>query len=158
MRYYCLYKRCQVFLFEIVILFFIYNYINKRNVKYKNLLIMNNVKKSWQLLFCLIAEVAILLVGLEFFNPFPIEEHSQGGYMFIMTRCICLFSLVIGIVAISLRGIGQKDKGVFSMFNGGLIVVSILLTLFIGSLWPIFDVIIIVMITVFIILEIKKSS
>lgn len=120
---------------------------------------MKNLMTQQKLLFlCLIAELFILLVGTEFFNPFPVSDIAQSEYMVIMTMVICFISCIIGIACVAIYGIGQNDKGIFSNFNGSLLVVSILITLIIPYLWQIINLIIVLMTVVFLIILNRKSS
>ena len=118
----------------------------------------NLTAQQKRLFFCLIAELAILLVGTEFFNPFPISEIAQNEYMVIMTAVICFVSCIIGIACVAIYGIGQNDKGIFSNFNGALFVVSVLFTLIIPYLWQVINLIIVLMTVVFIVILNRKSS
>ena len=119
---------------------------------------MKNLKKLKSLGICLIAELLILLVGTEFFSPFPVKNIGQSEYMVIMTMVVCFTSCLIGIVAVATYGIGQNDKGIYSNFNGSLIVVSLLITLIIPYLWQIINLIIVLMTVVFIVILNRKSS
>ena len=92
---------------------------------------MENFKTTRQLIVCLIVELAVLLVGLEFFNPFPISELSDDHMM--VSATFILYGLICGCGIFTAIKSGQTKDGTHI---SELILLSLFVS-FIAPMWPI---------------------
>ena len=113
---------------------------------------MDNLKKKRSLLTLLIVELTTLILGLEFFNPFPFSEISEDHTVILMTFILFGLSYAYGIIAAEISGIMNTNKYM------GYFVLACLFLAFVSPIWPILLGAVIVFTIVLLITTKSKSS
>ena len=107
--------------------------------------------KGKVLILCLIVEILIFVLGIEFCNPFPINEIKESHDVVLLTILLYAASCLCGIFAAKGYGILKDDH----MVEIGFLC---LFVSFLAPLWPIILGGIFVFTLVLFILEKMKSS
>ena len=109
--------------------------------------------KTWQsLIICLIAEIIVFVLGTVFLHPFPINDENDWLIAFALYE----FSSVMGIAAASIYGLLDKIDT-----SKGDHLEIILVTLIVGLVLPIWNIVLIlvsVFTLILIILDLKRPS
>ena len=129
--------------------------MSKQNkVKPKNISVMKSKYPNSKrlLLICLIVELLTLLVGLEFFNPFPFNEISEDHAVVLATLLFFCISYAYAIFVTEITGVINTQKRM------GYITLACLFLCFVAPIWPILLGIIIVFTIVSLIIIKPKSS
>lgn len=108
--------------------------------------------KTKNLIFCLVAEIAILIIGLEFFNPFPIKEIREDQLMVLITLILYGLSCACGIFASIKSGLLQDNTHMTELLFLCLFIA------FLAPMWPIILGCIIIYTIVLLLLQNRKSS
>lgn len=109
------------------------------------------ITKSQILVFCLICEIAIFVLGMIYFNPFPIDNIKDSFFHVLMT--ILIYFAISGIVI----WIGSI-MGLFNKSNLLKVVVMAGFLVFLAPIWPIIlGVLIVVTLTCMTVWKIKSS-
>lgn len=120
--------------------------------KVKKILIMEKTNKKRSLMILLIVELATLVLGLEFFNPFPFSEISEDHATILMTFILFGLSYAYGIIAFEISGIMNTNKYM------GYFVLACLFLAFLSPIWPILLGAVIIFTIVLLITTNSKSS
>ena len=91
---------------------------------------MKRLQKWQSLSICLAVEVIIFVLGMEFFNPFPIHEIRESHSMVLVTIFLYAASCACGITAARKYGILEDTHMVEIVF-------LCLLLSFMARMWPI---------------------
>ena len=113
---------------------------------------MEKLNRKRSLLILLIVELATLVLGLEFFNPFPFSEISEDHDMILMTFILFGLSYAYGIVACEISNIMNTNKYM------GYFILACLFLAFVSPIWPILLGAVIIFTVVLLITTKSKSS
>jgi len=91
---------------------------------------MERLKKWQTLVICLAIEIVTFVLGMEFCNPFPINEIRESHSMVLATIFLYAVSCICGIIA-------ARECGMLDDKHMTEIVFLCLFLCFIAPMWPI---------------------
>ena len=111
---------------------------------------MEKTKRT--LLICLIVELVTLVMGLEFFNPFPFSEIGEDHLMVFATFMLFGLSYAYGIIVADISGLINANK------HMGYFVLACLFLSFVSPIWPILLSVVIVFTIIMLVTTKHRSS